>query len=109
MIMNIARGHYHGREGKVATMHRKKWVNHIERVTTGYRQKWVIDVERVSHDKENGRTAQTGTRPSKTPGVCMFVITEEKTVTFRMFIVVGFPVLHVSIRKRKKTKLYLKE
>merc|ERR1712058_30901 len=48
--VQIVRGHYHDREGKVTTVYRKKWVIHVERVT---------------RDKANGQTVQVGIRPSK--------------------------------------------
>merc|ERR1711900_62029 len=48
--VQIVRGHYHDREGKV---------------TTVYRKKWVIYVERVTRDKANGQTVNVGVRPSK--------------------------------------------
>merc|ERR1712118_212265 len=48
--VQITRGHYHDREGKVTQVYRKKWVVHVERVT---------------RDKANGHTVQVGVRPSK--------------------------------------------
>merc|ERR1719213_466329 len=48
--VQITRGHYHDREGKVTQVYRKKWVVHVERVT---------------RDKANGQTVQAGVRPSK--------------------------------------------
>merc|ERR1719473_1653360 len=48
--VQITRGHYHDREGKVTTVYRKKWGIHVERVT---------------RDKANGQTVQVGIRPSK--------------------------------------------
>merc|ERR1711924_336471 len=50
MGVQIMRGHYHDREGKVTQVYRKKWVVHVERVT---------------RDKANGQTVQVGIRPSK--------------------------------------------
>ena len=50
--VQITRGHYHDREGKVTQVYRKKWVVHVERVT---------------RDKANGQTVQVGVRPSKVP------------------------------------------
>merc|ERR1712164_227347 len=47
--VQITRGHYHDREGKVTQVYRKKWVIHVERVT---------------RDKANGQTVQV-IRPSK--------------------------------------------
>ena len=48
--MQVVRGHYHDREGKVTQVYRKKWVVHVERVT---------------RDKANGQTVPVGLRPSK--------------------------------------------
>jgi len=45
----ITRGTYKGREG---------------RVTTVYRKKWVIHVERVTKEKVNSATVQVGIKPS---------------------------------------------
>ena len=43
--MQVVRGHYHDREGKVTQVYRKKWVVHVERVT---------------RDKANGQTIPVG-------------------------------------------------
>merc|ERR1712096_60581 len=48
--VQIVRGHYHDREGKVTQVYRKKWVVHVERVT---------------RDKANGQTVNIGVKPSK--------------------------------------------
>ena len=48
--VQIVRGHYHQREGKV---------------TAVFRKKWCIHVERVSRDKKNGQTHHIPIRPSK--------------------------------------------
>jgi len=48
--VQIVRGTYRGREGKVVQVYRKKWVIHIERVT---------------REKVTGATALIGVHPSK--------------------------------------------
>merc|ERR1712098_320107 len=48
--VQIVRGHYHDREGKVTTVYRKKWVIHVDRVT---------------RDKANGQSVNVGIKPSK--------------------------------------------
>ena len=48
--VQIVRGHYHQREGKV---------------TAVFRKKWCVNVERVSRDKINGQTHNIPIRPSK--------------------------------------------
>ena len=45
----ITRGNYKGREGRIISVYRKKWVVHIERVTK---------------EKVNGANAPVGIRPS---------------------------------------------
>jgi len=48
--VNVVRGTYKGREGKVIQCYRKKWVIHIERIT---------------REKASGATVQVGIHPSK--------------------------------------------
>ena len=48
--VKVVRGSFKGRDGKV---------------TTVYRRKWVIHVERVTRDKANGSTVNVGLDPSK--------------------------------------------
>ena len=48
--MQVVRGNYKGREGKVVQVYRKKWVIHIERIT---------------REKVNGATVNVGVDPSK--------------------------------------------
>ena len=50
--VQVVRGHYHDREGKVTQVYRKKWVVHVERVT---------------RDKANGQTVPVGLRPACGP------------------------------------------
>ncbi|OIT08536.1 PREDICTED: 60S ribosomal protein L26-1-like [Nicotiana attenuata] len=49
--VQVVRGTYKGREGKVVQVYRKKWVIHIERIT---------------REKVNGSTVNVGIHPSKT-------------------------------------------
>eukprot|EP00793_Prasinoderma_coloniale_P001183 PRCOL_00006174-RA len=48
--VRVVRGTYKGREGKVVTVYRKKWVIHVERIT---------------REKVNGATVSVGLDPSK--------------------------------------------
>eukprot|EP00798_Chlamydomonas_sp_ICE-L_P030439 gene30439-35449_t len=48
--VQVVRGTYKGREGKIIQVYRRKWVIHIERIT---------------RDKVNGATVQVGVDPSK--------------------------------------------
>ena len=48
--VQIVRGTYKGREGKVVQVYRRKWVIHIERIT---------------REKVNGTTVNVGVQPSK--------------------------------------------
>lgn len=48
--VQVVRGNYKGREGKVVQVYRKKWVIHIERIT---------------REKVNGATVNVGVDPSK--------------------------------------------
>ncbi|EYU29627.1 hypothetical protein ABFS83_12G019100 [Erythranthe nasuta] len=48
--VQVVRGTYKGREGKVVQVYRKKWVIHIERIT---------------REKVNGSTVNVGIHPSK--------------------------------------------
>merc|ERR1712005_22887 len=48
--VQVVRGTYKGREGKVVASYRKKWVIHIERIT---------------REKTNGATVNVGIDPSK--------------------------------------------
>ncbi|GAB4846895.1 60S ribosomal protein L26A [Ancistrocladus abbreviatus] len=48
--VQVVRGTYKGREGKVVQVYRKKWVIHIERIT---------------REKVNGSTVNIGINPSK--------------------------------------------
>ncbi|XP_048135644.1 60S ribosomal protein L26-1-like [Rhodamnia argentea] len=48
--VQVVRGTYKGREGKVVQVYRRKWVIHIERIT---------------HQKVNGSTVNMGISPSK--------------------------------------------
>ena len=48
--VTVVRGSFKGRDGKVKTV---------------YRRKWVIHVERVTRDKANGSTVNVGLDPSK--------------------------------------------
>ncbi|KAG1669511.1 hypothetical protein FOA52_015678 [Chlamydomonas sp. UWO 241] len=48
--VQVVRGTYKGREGKVIAVYRRKWVIHIERIT---------------REKTNGATVQVGIDPSK--------------------------------------------
>jgi large subunit ribosomal protein L26e len=48
--VTIVRGQFKGRDGKVITVYRKRWVIHVERVT---------------REKVNGATTQVGIDPSK--------------------------------------------
>ncbi|KAJ8645142.1 hypothetical protein MRB53_006890 [Persea americana] len=48
--VQVVRGTYKGREGKVVQV---------------YRRKWVIHVERITRDKGNGSTVNVGVHPSK--------------------------------------------
>lgn len=48
--IQVARGTYKGREGKVVAV---------------YRRKWVIHVERITREKVNGATVNVGLDPSK--------------------------------------------
>ncbi|GMH20660.1 hypothetical protein Nepgr_022501 [Nepenthes gracilis] len=48
--VQVVRGTYKGREGKVVQVYRKKWVIHIERIT---------------REKVNGSTVNVGINPSK--------------------------------------------
>ncbi|KAK9811693.1 hypothetical protein WJX72_008509 [[Myrmecia] bisecta] len=48
--VSVVRGTYKGREGKVVTVYRKKWVIHVERIT---------------REKVNGATVNVGIDPSK--------------------------------------------
>jgi large subunit ribosomal protein L26e len=48
--VQVVRGTYKGREGKVVQV---------------YRRKWVIHVERITHEKVNGSTVNVGIDPSK--------------------------------------------
>nr|XP_043606936.1 60S ribosomal protein L26-1-like [Erigeron canadensis] len=48
--VQVVRGTYKGREGKVVQVYRRKWVIHIERIT---------------REKVNGQTVNVGVNPSK--------------------------------------------
>ncbi|KAK9066925.1 hypothetical protein SSX86_014249 [Deinandra increscens subsp. villosa] len=48
--VQVVRGTYKGREGKVVQV---------------YRRKWVIHVERITREKVNGQTVNVGVNPSK--------------------------------------------
>jgi large subunit ribosomal protein L26e len=48
--VSVVRGTFKGREGKVVTVYRKKWVIHVERIT---------------REKVNGATVPVGLDPSK--------------------------------------------
>nr|ABK25273.1 unknown [Picea sitchensis] len=48
--VQVVRGSFKGREGKVVQVYRKKWVIHVERIT---------------RDKVNGSTVNVGVHPSK--------------------------------------------
>ena len=48
--VQVVRGTYKGREGKIVQVYRKKWVIHIERIT---------------REKVNGSTVNVGVNPSK--------------------------------------------
>ncbi|KAI3768142.1 hypothetical protein L2E82_18576 [Cichorium intybus] len=48
--VQVVRGTYKGREGKVVQV---------------YRRKWVIHVERITREKVNGQTVNVGINPSK--------------------------------------------
>ena len=48
--VQVVRGNFRGREGKVVQVYRKKWVIHIERIT---------------REKVNGATVNVGVDPSK--------------------------------------------
>ena len=48
--VQVVRGTYKGREGKVVQVYRRKWVIHIERIT---------------REKANGSTVNVGVNPSK--------------------------------------------
>ncbi|KAL0450034.1 UNVERIFIED_CONTAM: 60S ribosomal protein L26-1 [Sesamum latifolium] len=48
--VQVVRGTYRGREGKIVQVYRKKWVIHIERIT---------------REKVNGSTVNVGVHPSK--------------------------------------------
>ncbi|KAK4416463.1 60S ribosomal protein L26-1 [Sesamum alatum] len=48
--VQVVRGTYKGREGKIVQVYRKKWVIHIERIT---------------REKVNGSTVNVGVHPSK--------------------------------------------
>ncbi|KAI4330738.1 hypothetical protein MLD38_028995 [Melastoma candidum] len=48
--VQVVRGTYKGREGKVVEV---------------YRRKWVIHVERITREKVNGSTVNVGVNPSK--------------------------------------------
>eukprot|EP00899_Mesostigma_viride_P000244 jgi/Mesvir1/1021/Mv17553-RA.1 len=48
--VQVVRGFYKGREGKVVQVYRKKWVIHVERIT---------------REKVNGATVNVGIHPSK--------------------------------------------
>jgi large subunit ribosomal protein L26e len=48
--VQVVRGTFKGREGKVVQVYRKKWVIHVERIT---------------REKVNGQTVNVGVHPSK--------------------------------------------
>jgi large subunit ribosomal protein L26e len=78
--VQVVRGTFKGREGKIVQVYRKKWVIHIERIT---------------REKVNGQTVNVGVNPSKV------VITKIRLDKDRKRCLIGKPrVVLLLIRKR---------
>ncbi|KAM7263147.1 hypothetical protein ACFE04_000830 [Oxalis oulophora] len=66
--VQVVRGTYKGREGKVVQVYRKKWVIHIERIT---------------REKVNGSTVNVGVHPSKVVISKLFLDKDRKSLIDR--------------------------
>ncbi|KAA8547773.1 hypothetical protein F0562_004202 [Nyssa sinensis] len=98
--VQVVRGTYKGREGKVVQVYRRKWVIHIERIT---------------REKVNGSTVNVGINPSKkpsAPAICKPLFEEMEKLSYpisgglkRYWRRRKYRRLHSAIKNRKNVKI----